>query len=398
MTLPLEGIRIIGFSQFGAGPYGSLQMADLGAEIIKIEDPTTEGDVARRVPPYLVDGVNDSIYFQAFNRNKKSVTLNLRTPRGKEVVERLVKVSHGVYSNFRGDLPTRLGLTYADLCHANPAIVCCHLSGYGMNNARSADPAYDYLVQGEVGAMSITGEPGGPPVRSGIPIVDLAGALASAYGMMAGIVKSLRTGQGCDIDVSLYDTMASMMSYMSAWHLTSGFEMEREPAGSHPTLVPSQNFQTSNGWIVIMCAKEVFFQNLADLLGHPEWKEDPRFETFADRLANREELVALLNPEFRKHTSEHLLTIFRGKVPSAPILDFAQAMTNPLLTERGMILDIEHPVFGTIKEMRGAVMAPGEKTPTRPAPHVGEHTDEVLRDLAGYTPGEIRELRNEGAV
>ena len=378
---------------------GRCRWRTLGPRSSRSRDPTTEGDVARRVPTYLVDGVNDSIYFQAFNRNKKSVTLNLRTPRGKEVSSNgWSRCRTGSTRTSAAISPTRLGLTYADLCHANPAIVCCHLSGYGMNNARSADPAYDYLVQGEVGAMSITGEPGGPPVRSGIPIVDLAGALASAYGMMAGIVKSLRTGQGCDIDVSLYDTMASMMSYMSAWHLTSGFEMEREPAGSHPTLVPSQNFQTSDGWIVIMCAKEVFFQNLADLLGHPEWKEDPRFETFADRLANREELVALLNPEFRKHTSEHLLTIFRGKVPSAPILDFAQAMTNPLLTERGMILDIEHPVFGTIKEMRGAVMAPGEKTPTRPAPHVGEHTDEVLRDLAGYTPGEIRELRNEGAV
>lgn len=398
MSLPLEGIRILGFSQFGAGPYGSLQMADLGAEIIKIEDPTTEGDVARRVPPYLEDGVNDSIYFQSFNRNKKSITLNLRNPRAKEVVERLVKVSHGVYSNFRGDLPTRLGLTYGDLCHANPAIVCCHLSGYGMNNPRSADPAYDYLVQGEVGAMAITGEPGGPPVRSGIPIVDLAGAIASAYGMAAGIIKALRTGEGCDIDVSLYDTMASMMSYMSAWHLTRGFEMQREPAGSHPTLVPSQNFQTSDGWIVIMCAKEVFFQNLADLFGHPEWKEDPRFETFADRLANREEMVALLNAEFRKHATEHLLTIFKGKVPSAPILDFEQAMANPLLTERGMLLDVEHPVFGTIKEMRGAVMAPGEKTPTRPAPNLGEHTNEVLGELAGYTPAEIRELRSIGAV
>ena len=398
MALPLDGIRIVAISQFGAGPYGTLQMADLGAEIIKVEDPTTEGDIARRVPPFLVEGVNDSLYFQSFNRNKKSVTLNLRHPRGAEVLHRLVKASQAIYSNLRGDLPTRLGLTYAKLGEVNPAIVCCHLSGYGLNNSRSADPAYDYLIQGETGHMFLTGEPGGPPTRAGIPIVDLAGALASAYGTTAGIVQALRTGKGCDVDVSLYDTMASMMSYLAAWHLTKGFDVQREPASSHPTLVPSQNFQTRDGWIVIMCAKEEFYQNLCDLLDHPEWKTEPRFRTFADRLAHRTELVQLLEPEFCKHDTDELLKRFRGKVPSAPILDFAAAMANPLLVERGMIQEVQHPVFGTVREMRGVAHIPGEATPARRAPDLGEHTDEVLRDVAGYGPEEIAALRKEGAV
>ena len=398
MTLPLDGIRIIAISQFGAGPFGSLQMADLGAEIIKVEDPSTDGDVARRVPPYLVESVNDSIYFQSFNRNKKSVTVNLRHPNGKEVIHRLVKASQGIYSNLRGDLPTRLGLTYADLREINPALVCCHLSGYGLNNSRSADPAYDYLIQGEVGNMAITGEPGGPPVRAGIPIVDLAGALAAAYGMTAGIIQALRTGKGCDVDVSLYDTMASMMSYMAAWHMTKGYEMQREPGGSHPTLVPSQNFQTSDGWIVIMCAKEEFYQNLCDLLDHPEWKTEPRFRTFADRLAHRTELVALLEPEFHKHSTADLLKRFKGKVPSAPILDFPQAMANPLFAERDLVVEVSHPIFGEIKAIRGAVKIPGESTPNNRAPELGEHTAEVLREVAGYTEAEIGELRREGAV
>ena len=398
MALPLEGIRIVALSQFGAGPYGTLQLADLGAEIIKIEDPSTKGDVSRRVPPFLEPGVNDSIYFQSFNRNKKSVTLDLRQPRGTEVLHRLVKASHGLYSNLRGDLPTRLGLTYATMGKVNPAIVCCHLSGYGLGNSRSADPAYDYLIQGESGHMAITGEPGGPPARSGIPIVDLAGAVASAFGMSAGIIQALRTGKGCDVDVSLYDTLTSMMSYMAAWHLTRGFEVRREPNSSHPTLVPSQNFETRDGWIVIMCAKEEFYQKLCDLLERPEWKSDPRFKTFADRLANRTEVSAMVQEEFLKRTTEELLLLLKGKVPCAPVLDFAEAMVNPLLTEREMVLETQHPIFGTVKTMRSVVKIPGETTPGRRAPDLGEHTDEVLRDVAGYSATEIAALRHAGVV
>jgi crotonobetainyl-CoA:carnitine CoA-transferase CaiB-like acyl-CoA transferase len=398
MTLPLEGIRILAVTQYGAGPFGMLQLADLGADIIKIENPGSKGDVGRTVPPYLEEGVNDSIYFQSFNRNNRSVTLNLVNPKGVEVFHRLTKSCHGVFSNLRGDLPTRMGLRYKDLKAINPKIVTCHLTGYGMDNSRSASPSYDMLIQGETGWMDITGEPGGAPQRSGVPVVDFAGGYNAAFALVSGILRAQISGKGCDLDVSLYDTAVAMLNYMGTWHLTRAHDVMRQPGSSHPSQVPSGVFKTSDGWIVYTCAKEEFFARLSDIVGRPEWKEDPRFLRFADRLKNREVLVPMLQDLFVEKTTGEWLDLMGPDFPAARVNTVATALAEPFLEERQLMHTMEHPVFGTVRTLGSPVKADSPRIKAAIAPPLGAHTDEVLTSLAGYSLDEVEALRREGAV
>ncbi len=217
--LPLQDIRIISIEQYGAGPFATLHLADLGAEVIKIEDPSVGGDVGRYVPPYSED--EDSLFFEAFNRNKKSLSLNLNTPAGRGVFEDLVKVADVVYSNLRGDVPKKMRITYEDLKSFNPSIVCCSLTGFGMDGPRSQEPGYDYILQGLAGWMDVTGEPDGPPTKSGLSMVDYSGGLISAIALLAAVHAARRDGIGMDCDVSLYDTAIGMLTYPAAWHLNA---------------------------------------------------------------------------------------------------------------------------------------------------------------------------------
>ncbi|MBI1961788.1 MAG: CoA transferase, partial [Candidatus Rokubacteria bacterium] len=264
---PLAGLRVLAVSQFGAGPFGTQVLADLGAEVIKIEDPAVGGDVSRYVPPYQAAG--DSLYFQSFNRGKKSLALDLKHPDGRTVLHDLVRVSHAVYNNLRGDLPAKLGLTYAALGAVNPAIVCCSLSGFGATGPRAAEPAYDYLIQGYAGYMAVTGEPDGPPGKCGVSVIDFAGGYASMLGLMVGLWDAQRTGVGRDLDVSLLDTAVSMLSYFAIWALNRDWQPERVADSGHQTLVPAQNFRTRDGWIVVFCNKEKFWTALLDALELP---------------------------------------------------------------------------------------------------------------------------------
>ena len=272
---PLTGLRIVAIEQFGAGPFGTLLLADLGAEVIKIEDPAAGGDVGRSVPPGASDG--SSLYFEAFNRGKRSIALDLTSPAGREVFSRLVATADAVYNNLRGDLPDKLGLTYAALSEINPAIVCVSLSAYGREDPRRAEPGYDALVQAEAGWASLTGEPSGPPARSGLPMADYAAGLVAACGLLAGIVDARRTGRGRDLDTSLFDTALAMLSYQATWWLSAEIETRRLPSSAHPSIVPFQFFATADGYIAIACAKEKFFQALIQVIGMPELAEDPRF-------------------------------------------------------------------------------------------------------------------------
>jgi crotonobetainyl-CoA:carnitine CoA-transferase CaiB-like acyl-CoA transferase len=282
---PLAGLRVLAVSQFGAGPFGTTVLADMGAEIIKIEDPASGGDSARSVPPWQIDG--DSLYFQAFNRGKKSIALDLKHPEGRRVFHDLVRVSHAVYNNMRGDLPGTLGLTYAALREINPAVVCCSLSGFGTTGPRAAEPAFDSLIQGYAGYMAVTGEPDGPPGKCGVSVIDCAGGYASMLGLMIGLWDAQRSGVGRDVDVSLLDTAVSMLSYFAAWTLNRDWEPARVADSGHQTLVPAQNFRTRDGWLVIFCNKEKFWEQLVEAVELPEIRRDVRFATFPDRLATR---------------------------------------------------------------------------------------------------------------
>ena len=395
MDLPLAGLRVISLCQFGAGPFATMQLADLGAEVIKIEDPTAGGDVGRYVPPFT--GELDSFYFQTFNRNKRSVTLNLRVPAAREVLHRLVAVSDAIYYNLRGDLPAKLGLTYEHLGAVNPKIVCCSLSAFGTTGPRAAEPGYDLLMQAYSGMMSLTGEPGTPPAKCGISIVDFAGAYVSAIGLLSAVISARATGQGRDVDVSLLDTSISMLSYLATNTLNREYEPERLSSSAHPSLYPSQVFRTSDGYVAIICFKEKFWQELCVVMGQPELADEPRFRRFADRLANREELLAIVGEIIASRTTQEWLDGLRGRVPCAPVNTVRQALEDPQVLAREMIVEVEHPEWGTLRETASPYKV-GAARDHVPAPTLGADTDAVLTALCGYSPDEIAELRTSGAI
>ena len=393
---PLDGLRILAVSQFGAGPFGTQMLADLGADVIKVEDPGVGGDSARYVPPF--QGEADSPYFQSFNRGKRSVSLNLRHPDGQAVLRDLVRVSDAVFNNARGDLPDKLGLTYEQLKDTNPRVVCCSLTGYGRTGPRAGEPAFDYLVQGYAGFMSVTGEPDGPPGKCGVSVIDFAGGYAAMVGLMVGLFDAQRTGVGRDIDIALLDTAVSMLSYFAIWTLNRDWIAERTRESAHQTLVPAQNFPTRDGWIVIFCNKDKFWRDLVETLGVPELAEDDRFRTFADRFTNRDTLVSLLHARFTTRTTADWLDRLRGRVPCAPVNDVRQALADPQVLARDMIVEVEHPEFGTLREVRSPVRTEGEIRRPRRAPRLGEHTDPILRDVLGYSASTIARLRSAGVI
>ena len=393
---PLDGLRILAVSQFGAGPFGTQMLADLGADIIKIEDPGVGGDSARYVPPF--QGEADSPYFQSFNRGKRSVSLNLRHPDGQAVLHDLVRVSDAVFNNARGDLPDKLGLTYDALKAINPRVVCCSLTGYGRTGPRAAEPAFDYLVQGYAGYMAVTGEPDGPPGKCGVSVIDFAGGYAAMVGLMVGLFDAQRTGVGRDVDISLLDTAVSMLSYFAVWTLNRDWIAERTRSSAHQTIVPAQNFPTRDGWIVIFCNKDKFWRDLVETLGAPELAEDARFRTFTDRFANKDALLPLLQARFATRTTSEWLDRLRGRVPCAPVNDVRQALADPQVLARDMIVEVEHPDFGPLREVRSPVRTEGEIRHPARAPRLGEHTDQILREILSYSDGTIARLRATGVI
>jgi crotonobetainyl-CoA:carnitine CoA-transferase CaiB-like acyl-CoA transferase len=391
--LPLEGVRIIAVEQYGAGPFGTQHLADLGAEVIKIENPKDGGDVGRSVGPHFF-GPGDSHFYQSFNRNKKSITLDLKKPEGQEVLRRIVKDADVVFNNLRGDLPGKLGLTYDQLKDVNPRIVCGHLSAYGRTGSRAAWPGYDYLMQAEAGYLSLTGEPDGPPARMGLSIVDLMTGTTAAMGLLAGIIGARASGIGRDIDVSLFDVALHNLNYVGTWYLNGKAAIGREKRSAHPSLTPSQLYRTRDGWIFIMCNKEKFWGVLARAIGKPEWADRPEYRTFKDRLANRDRLTEELDAVLQTDTTDAWMQRFGGGVPAAPVYNVQQALDSDFVAEQERVLELAHDA-GTVRTIASPVRVGGH--PARRAPPMGEHTDDVLRE-AGYGPEEIARLRSGGAL
>lgn len=394
--LPLQDVRVLAIEQFGAGPFCSLHLADLGAEIIKIEDPGSGGDVGRHTPPYAEDG--DSLFFEAFNRNKRSIVLDLSNDAGRRTFERLVAVSDAVLSNLRGDVPEKMRLRYDDLKHLNRAIVCCSLSGFGMTGPRRDRPGYDYLLQGLAGWMSVTGEPGGPPTKSGLSMVDFSGGVVAAVSVLAGIHAARRDGVGMDCDVSLFDTAISMLTYLASWHLNRGFKPRRTRHSAHQSVVPFQNFRTKDSWIVIGCAKQKFWERLVEALGSPAWARDARFTTPAARYENAGECLRLLEAELvKRSTAEWLAVLEAAGVPCAPVNSVPEALAEDQTAARGLVVGTDHPRFGTVRVVRSAARVGAPRETHRRAPLLGEHTAEVLEGLLGMGPDAIDALAEAGA-
>lgn len=394
--LPLAGIRILSVEQYAAGPFGTLQLADLGAEVIKIEDPSAGGDVARYIPPYQED--EDSLFFESFNRNKRSIVLDLRSSAGREVFGDLVEHADAIYSNLRGDVPEALGLTYEQVSHRNPAIVCCSLSGYGMEGPRRVEPAYDYMLQGLTGWMDLTGEPGGPPTKSGLSLVDFCGGLVAALALLAGVHAARRDGRGMDCDLSLFDTAVGMLTYPATWHLTGGFEPARRAHSAHPSLVPFQNFEAADGWIVVGCAKEKFWLRLVEVVGLPELATDERFVDFDARRRNEHELLPMLQQVFAtRSVTEWMRDLTAEGIPCSPVQSVGEALADPHTEARGMIIETEHPRFGTVRQVASAVRVGERRTDHRRAPQRGEDQEDVLSTILGWDQAAIDQARQAGA-
>jgi crotonobetainyl-CoA:carnitine CoA-transferase CaiB-like acyl-CoA transferase len=395
LPLPLADVRVLALEQYGAGPWGTLQLADLGAEVIKVEDPASAGDVGRYVPPFQAG--EDSLFFETFNRNKKSISLDLRHPQGRGVFEDLVRKVDVVYSNLRGVEPSKLRITYEELKHLNPQIVCCSLSGFGMTGPRAAEGGYDYMMQALAGWMSLTGEPGAPPTKSGLSLVDLSGGYVSTIAVLAGLWRARRDGVGCDCDISLFETALAELVYVGTWAATAGYAPERLRNSAHPSIVPFQNFETSDGWIVVACPKPKFWDLLCEAIERPDLLEGERFADFVARSQNRDELMAILEPIFRGRTSaEWLERLASFGVPSAPVNDVAGALADPQTIARESVVEVEHPRFGTVRQVASPLRVGEQERPLRRAPFRGEHTEEVLVELCGYSPERVRELAAEG--
>ena len=393
-ALPLAGVRILAASQLGAGPWALTLLSDLGADVVKIEPPG-RGDEARNVPPFAEGG--DSIYFQSLNRGARGLTLDLRSDAGRDVLRRLVATTDAVYNNLRGGEPARLGLTYEALREANPRVVCCSLSGFGQTGPRASEPGYDFVIQAYAGFMSLTGAPDGPPERCGVSIVDFSAGILSTLALMIGLHRAQRTGTGCDLDVSLYDTALSMLNYLAGWTLNRDWRPQRTADGAHQTLVPAPTFRTADGFLVVMCLKEKFWDALCERMERTDLRDDARFATFADRYANRDLLIPLLAAEIARRPTEAWLARLRGHVPCGPVYSVEEALADEHAVARDMVTGVDHPTFGWLRQVGTPVKMAGVTPVHRRAPRLGEHTDAILTE-AGYSPAEIARLHADGVV
>lgn len=394
VALPLAGVRVLTLENFGAGPFGSMYLADLGAEVVKVESPGQGGDATRGMGPFFL-GPHDSHFFQTFNLNKRSVALDLKRAEGREAFRRVVRSADVVMNNLRGDQPEKLGLDYATLGPVNPRIVCAHLSAYGRDNERKGWPGYDYLMQAEAGYLHLTGEPGSPPSRMGLSIVDYMTGITTAVAVLAALVGVMKSGRGGDIDVSLFDVALHQLTYPGNWYLNEGQPTERLPRSSHPSAVPVQLFRTGDGWIFVMCMTEKFWQALLGVLGREDLAADPRYADAAARRGNRAALTAVLDAEFGRGTTQHWLDRLQGLLPVAPVYDLPHALDNPFAHAVGMVRPLPHPARPDFRVLANPIKLDGERLPSRCAPRLGEHTDAVLSE-AGLTAGEIEALRAGG--
>ena len=395
----LKGVRVLAVEQYGAGPFATQFLSDMGAEVIKIENPVDGGDMARSVGPFWHEGLPataHSVFYQSLNRGKKSVTIDLTKADGQAVFHRLVAGADVVTSNLRGDVAGKLGLTYAALSSVNPRIVCAHLTAYGRDGARATWPGYDYLMQAEAGYFSVTGEPGRAPARAGLSLIDFMTGAVTSMAMLAGIIESRTQGHGRDVDVSLFDLALFNLNYIGNWYLNNGEVTGRLARSAHASLTPCQSYKTRDGWIFLMCNKEKFWKLLCERVGRPEWIADPRFVDFKARLAHRDLITELLDEVLGARTTAEWLAEFAGSVPASPIYDVKQALDNPWVVDSDRIENIAVDGGPDLRLLAGPVRYAGRPRGIR-APTLGEHSAEILA-AAGLSADEIARLRAAGVV
>ena len=392
-----EGVRVLDLSRMLAGPYGSMLLADMGAEVIKIEEPDGGDPMRVMGPPFLAEG--ESAYFLSINRNKKSVALDLARPAGREVFLDLAAHADVVWENFRPGVLERLGLTYATLAAANPRLILCSISAYGQDGPYRDWPAFDLALQAMGGGMSITGEEGGRPVRMGLPMGDLAGGMFGAFAVAGTLFRRGRTGQGAHVDLSLLDCQVSLLTYIAQYFWADGRVPGRMGSG-HASVVPYQALATRDGHLIVAIFAEKFWGGFCRAVEHPEWEADPRFATNRDRVAHRAELMALIEAAFTtRATDDWLVRLHAAGVPAAPILGVDRVLADPQVTHRRMVVEVEHPRLGPLRTLGTPIKVDGAlELDVAAAPQLGEHTDAILGDLLKYPPERVAALRRDGVV
>ncbi|MEM1260854.1 MAG: CoA transferase [Pseudomonadota bacterium] len=395
MNKPLQGLRILAIEQFGAGPYGSMYLADLGAEVIKLENRRFGGDPARQTGEHLLTD-DDSAYFQAFNLNKKSVTIDLKHPDGQRVLHKLVETADVVWNNLRGNQPAKLGLDYASLKDVKPSIICTHISAYGRDNDRADWPGYDYLMQAECGFLDLTGEPDAPPARFGLSMIDFMTGVVAGFGTLAALIARDRDG-GCDVDTSLFDVALHQLTYPGTWYLNHGVKTGRIARSAHPANTPVQLYETGDGWIFIMAMTEKFWTLLIDVLGVPELGDDERFATIAARSRHRDELTPLLDAAFSKDTTANWIDKLQTKVPVAPVYALPEALDNPFVKDIDMIQEMPHRSGTTYRALRSPLKWNNQRFNAAPGNGLGADNEQILGQELGLG-AELDSLKDSGAI
>ena len=391
----LEGVKVLDLTQIMAGPYCTMMLADMGADVVKVEKPNG-GDDTRRMGPPFIEG--ESAAFLGINRNKRSIVIDLRSDSGRELAQRMARESDVLVQNFRPGSLDRMGLGYEQVREINPAIVYCTISGFGATGPYAQRGGFDLVTQGMSGLMSVTGHAGGPPVKVGVPLCDLNAGMFGAIGILTAYINRLRTGQGQHVDTSLLEGGIAYTFWESAMFFATGDVPE--PKGSaHRLTAPYQAFETSDGYVNIGAANQANWERLCAAIGRDELVSDPRFVEPRDRMDNIDALVSTLETTFAKHTSDHWLkTLEAAGVPAGPINDLAEVYADPHVQAREMMVETDHPVAGRVKNIGIPIKlseTPGQFQ--RPAPGLGQHTDEVLTEL-GCSPAEIEKLRGSGVV
>ena len=394
MMKPLAGIRILAIEQFGAGPYGSMYLAELGAEVIKIENRATGGDPSRQSGSVTLAD-DDSAYFQAFNLAKKSVTLNLKSDEGRALFHELVKKSDVVWNNLRGNQPAKMRLTYNDLKGVKPDIICTHISAYGRDNDRADWPGYDYLMQAECGFLSVTGEPGTPPSRFGLSMIDFMTGVVAALGCVSALMARPSQG-GRDVDISLFDVALHQLTYPGTWYLNHGIETGRVARSAHPYNTPVQLYKTRDGWIFIMCMTDKFWQLLLERSEHTELADDPRFTSMAGRAENRDALTEVLDEIFQTQDTDHWFEKLQTYIPVAPVYDLPNALDNPFVASIGMMQPMTHREFGEYRGLSNPIKIDQQRLQTHCGAGLGADNQEILGDGLGVE--DLEDLATRGVI
>jgi formyl-CoA transferase len=393
----LEGVRVLDLSRVLAGPYCTMILGDLGADIIKVEAPGVGDDTRHWGPPFTDGG--ESAYFLCVNRNKRSMTLNLKSDQGIQILKDLIQQSDVLVENFRVDTMDKWGLNYEKLQQLKPGLIYCSITGYGYTGPYRDLPGYDFIIQAQGGLMSITGPEGGEPYKVGVAIADITAGLFACNAILAALFDHQRSGRGQRIDISLLDSQIAWLANVGSNYLISG-EKPIRYGNAHPNIVPYQTFKASDGYFALGIGNDGQWKQFCERAGQKEWAEADRFKTNAKRVENREILIPLLEELFYKYEIAHWLSILESVgVPCGPINSIDQVMNDPQVQAREMVVKVDHPSAGPIKMVASPLKIPTAKVEVRlPPPMLGEHTEEILHQQLGYNRESIEKLRTEQVI